>query len=101
MHACQGCGEEFETLTRKRLHQQDGCQGQFDHIEAGDRDTGVVARETTAALLTCQNCETVHDGDIVRGDDFTQAGYSLEITFDCEDCGFHNVNTAVMEGTAP
>lgn len=100
-HTCQGCGESFDTLSAKRLHQQDGCQGQFDHVEAGDRDPDDVARETTEALLTCQNCETVHGGGFTRGDDITQAGYSVEIVFDCEGCGFHNVNTAVMEGTAP
>ncbi len=99
MHTCQ-CGETFETLSRKRLHQKDDCQAQLEHIEAGDRDSRTVAAETAEALLTCQQCESGHEGQFTRSDDATEAGYSVEIEFDCEDCGFHNVNTAILEGSA-
>jgi hypothetical protein len=99
-HQCQ-CGEEFETLTAKRIHQRDDCAGQYEHIEAGDRDSDDVAREATEALLTCQRCERVHDGKWLRSEDVTTAGLTLEIRFTCEHCGFQNVNTAAFEGGAP
>lgn len=98
-HVCEPCGSTFETLTKKRLHQKDDCPGLFDNIDTDGKDPDEIAGRTARGLLTCQDCEQVHDGPFTRGDDHTTAGYSIEIRFRCQRCGFQNVNTAVMEGT--
>mgnify|MGYP002761156744 CR=1 FL=1 len=97
-HVCEPCGEEFDTLSAKRLHQTDECPGQFDYIDAEDKPTDETVEETVEGLTTCQQCERQSEGPFTRGDDHTDAGYSVEIRFRCEHCGFSNVNTAILQG---
>jgi len=97
-HVCEPCGESFETLSRKRLHQKQDCPGQFEQIGTDGMDQDDIVEETVRGLVTCQQCERRHDGSFTRGDDYTNAGYSVEIRFTCDHCGFNNVNTAILEG---
>ena len=95
---CEACGDEFETLTRKRLHQKNDCPGKFDHIDADGKSKNDLVDETVGALLECQQCEHRHQGGVTREDDYTDAGYSIGVRFTCQECGFQNANTAILEG---
>lgn len=92
-HVCRQCDETFETLSAKRLHQRDDCPGKYDEI---DPDSDDAALQAATELLTCEQCEREHDGSVQRSEDVTEAGYSLEITFRCQFCGFNNVNTVIL-----
>jgi len=92
-YVCEPCGETFPTLTRKRLHQKDDCPGLFDELDPDDDN---VAEKAAAGLLTCQRCDERHDGRFQRSEDMTDAGYSIEVRFKCQSCGFDNDNTCIL-----
>lgn len=91
------CGEEFRTLTRKRIHQEDDCPLHDRIVEDLDGlDIDEIAERTAAGLLECVNCGETTDGifDIMRqfGDDELE----LTVRFVCTHCGVENSNNAVL-----
>lgn len=102
-HTCDACGEEFRTLTRKRLH--DCPEGaKYGTTDAPDEDIPVADMDhddlidlATERLLICDVCggssDTVADVDTDRDADRV----SVAVEFNCSECGATNENTAVIE----
>lgn len=101
-YSCSGCGETFETLSRKRLHD---CPADVDYggddptevRDVDDEDPDDVAAEAVDELLVCFNCETKHDE--LESFDYTMTddGLAFAGEFTCEACGAHNENTVTLE----
>lgn len=95
-HQCTSCGETFQTLSRKRLHQKSDCPALDEVIDTEGMDTEEIVDQMVSSLSTCERCEREHQGEFTRADSQTGSDYSVELQFTCEHCGFHNVNTAIL-----
>lgn len=95
-HECEACGDEFETLTRLRIHEKDDCQGRatFGEIDPGTEDVGQQGAE---GLLTCRCCGRENPGvDYDYQTDYDGEDFHYIAEFDCQHCGFANENRLVM-----
>jgi len=94
-YTCTSCGESFETLTRKRLHQRECAEADAD-VDVSDRDLDEIAERTVAELLTCDVCGARNDGAKSIQHDETEAGLGIAVAFECTYCGAHNDNEAIL-----
>lgn len=95
-HDCS-CGETFETLTKLRLHQRDDCPDRAEEFDVDGMDVDELAERATKELLICDVCEKSNDGAESIEREITNAGVSIVATFDCDHCGAHNENTAIID----
>lgn len=103
-YSCVGCAEEFETLTRKRLHECSEGAAYGDDPDAIDADLDVsddtpddMAERVTGELLTCDVCGAKSDGCESVERTMNDRGLALAVHFDCTTCGATNENSAVLE----
>lgn len=94
-YICTSCGESFETLSKKRLHQRD-CSAADADLDVSDIDADEIAERTVAELLVCDVCGQKNDGAASIDRDITPAGLAFTLTFTCETCGAHNENEAIL-----
>lgn len=99
---CSGCGEEFETLSSKRLHDcPAGARYGGDDPDAWQDVTGddfdEMAEAAVEETLECFNCGVQSDGAADYDRAITDRGVSLTFKFECDECGAWNENTATFE----
>ena len=94
-HTCSSCGESFETLSTKRLHQSE-CDEADDAVDVSDLDEDAIAERAVAELLTCDVCGARNDGAESIKTDETEAGIGIEVAFECTYCGAQNDNEAIL-----
>lgn len=103
-YECEACGEEFRTLTKKRLH--DDCPegaryGETDapdeEIPTADMDTDDMVDLAIERLLICDMCGASVDGASSVNNEQNENGVSVAVEFDCPECGAFNENTATFE----
>ena len=96
---CNDCGEAFETLTRKRLHECPTPTGGLEDwteesLEGMDIDE--MAERATDGLYRCVNCEMkAPDAELVETH-VSEGGVYVAIEFDCPHCGWFNKNEAEL-----
>lgn len=102
-YTCDACGEEFGTLSRKRLHE---CPAEAEYgttddpeldVPAADMDTDDMAELAVQQMLVCDVCGEKNDGVDELDHSVTSQGVSFAVEFDCRHCGATNENTAVLE----
>ena len=99
-YECDECGDEFETLSAKRIHEKDDCPGreQYAEIDPSNDDAG---RDAAMSALECRNCGRQNNtGDYGQTTSFADGDFHLIIEFECQFCGFRNENRIIMEGVA-
>lgn len=101
-YRCDACGESFDTLSRKRLHECPsgapyGGDEPAEELDVSGDDSGALAERAVEKVLVCEVCGERNDG----ADDFehtvNENGIALAVTFTCETCGAVNENTATMK----
>lgn len=99
-YECDDCGETFDTLTRKRLHDCPGASTGDEEYSLDGMDEDEMSEKIATELLRCERCETVNPDDVIENYD-KQTGpdvFGATFEFDCVECGFHNSNTAELGG---
>lgn len=94
-HTCRSCGESFETLTKKRLHQSE-CPEADLALDVSDEDVDGIAERVVEELLVCDVCGMKNDGADGLDRDLTAGGIAVTLTFTCDICGSHNENEAIL-----
>lgn len=100
---CDACGEAFQTLTRKRLHDcpEGAAYGTTDapdvDIPVADMDLDDMAALAVEQVLICDTCQAKAPGAETMDTARSDRGVSVAVTFECPACGTYNENTAVIE----
>jgi len=99
---CETCGKAFETLSGKRLHDcPDGARYGGDEpdidVPVADMDLDGAVELAVEQALVCDVCEEKSDGADDLEHSTTSAGVSFVVTFECDECGAHNENSATLE----
>lgn len=101
-YECDGCGESFDTLSRKRLHDcPEGARFGGDapdlDLDLSGENTDALAGRVVSALLECDVCGKRSEGASDLDRSMSEKGAAIAVTFDCDFCGAHNENSAVLE----
>jgi hypothetical protein len=96
-YECDECGEEFETLSAKRIHEKDDCPGREQYAEI-DPSSNDAERDAAMGALECRDCGRQNNTDYDQTPSFADGDFHLIVEFECQFCGFENENRIVMEG---
>lgn len=102
-YECDACGEPFDTLTRKRLHDcpagaRYGTTDDPDEdIPTADMDRADAVSLAVERVLICDVCGESAEGAATIDTAESDRGVSVAMTFTCSECGAENENTAVLE----
>jgi len=94
-YTCTSCGESFPTLTTKRLHQRDCAAADLD-LDVSGMDVDEIVDHAVAELLVCDVCVAKNDGAASIETDHTDAGFGVELVYECAHCGAHNEHEAIL-----
>jgi rubredoxin len=94
-YTCTSCGESFDTLTKKRLHQRE-CSAADVDVDVSDLDLEETVERAVAELLICDVCGHENDGAESIATDETEAGLGVVVGFECSVCAARNDNEAIL-----
>ena len=99
---CRGCGESFETLSRKRLHDcsagvKYGGEKPDEEADVSGMPVDEMTERAVDGVLQCDVCGEKNQGVDDLDRQITSEGVSLAVYFDCEYCGAYNENSATLE----
>lgn len=101
-HQCSGCGETFERLSRKRLHDcpagaEYGGDDPTERFPNTDLSVEEMTELAVERALICSGCGTETDEVDEFEDSTTERGVSFSVSFTCDKCGIRNTNSATLE----
>ena len=101
-YECEGCGESFDTLSSKRLHEcPSGVMYGGGEIDAeypvADMDLDDMTELAVEQVLICDVCGEKNSGANDVTSDYNQNGVSLAVHFECSYCGAWNDNSVTFE----
>lgn len=94
---CDHCGGEFETLTKKRLHDcPNPPSGPHDWTEQTTKgmDLDEIAARAADGLYRCVSCEQKAPEAELTDREVSESGVYLAVEFTCPHCGTFNENEA-------
>jgi DNA-directed RNA polymerase subunit RPC12/RpoP len=100
-HRCDGCGETFATLSRKRLHDCPAA-GPFageepaETHDVADLELDDMADLAVERALTCNYCGETNEEARDVDSSYNENGVSIAIVYECVECGATNENTATF-----
>lgn len=98
---CPACGEDFETLSRKRLHDcpagaQWGGDVPDEELDTSDMSVDEMTEVAVEGVLQCDVCGEQNSGAEDYDREVSEKGVALSVFFECEHCGASNENTATL-----